>query len=670
MVLFSEKLAGGEAERMKGNSPILEGLNPRQREAVSFKGAPLLVLAGAGSGKTRVLTSKIAWLVKECSVAPWRILAVTFTNKAAREMKERVETMLGERAKDAQVSTFHSFGLQMLFRNRDALESRGYRRNFVVFDRSECLSLIKKISKEMGIDPSQEDPSWFLDGISRAKTSCDPATLDPLLDGEIAEVFDKYRDSMREQGAFDFDDLITMPLHLMTTDSLVLERERARIEWVLVDEYQDVNRPQFSMMKMLAGKSPNIMVVGDPDQSIYGWRGADMSVILGFERHFPGAKVVKLEQNYRSSGVILDAANAVIRNNANRPDKRLWTDRSGGDLIEMAKLVDERAEARYVADKVEELASMGYRYSDMAILYRINALSRNFEQEFISRSIPYRVVKGTAFYDRKEVKDVISYLRLAVNHRDGSALARVVNVPPRGIGAKGLSVLSDFLLREVGDSKSVWLKLADGKCPLKGKGAVGVKDLACHMLSLLDMGADMGALVPYVLDSIGYGLYLEKSYQDQWEERRENVMELTSLNAESDSLEDVLAEISLYTDQEVGGIPEGISLSSLHSAKGLEFPVVFVVGLEEGLFPHSRVIDGSLDEMEEERRLWYVGITRAEERLYVSGVGFRRLFGSVLVNDLSRFLWEIPEACRSMEEVGEEEPQNVRFGFNRRYWSR
>ncbi|MDD4835906.1 MAG: UvrD-helicase domain-containing protein [Dethiosulfovibrio sp.] len=670
MVLFGEKLVGGEAERMKVNSAILEGLNPKQREAVSFKGAPLLVLAGAGSGKTRVLTSKIAWLVRECAVAPWRILAVTFTNKAAREMKERVETMLGERAKDAQVSTFHSFGLQMLFRNRDALESRGYRRNFVVFDRSECLFLIKKIAKEMGIDPSQADPSWFLDGISRAKTSCDPATLTPVLDGEIAEVFDKYRDSMREQGAFDFDDLITMPLHLMATDSSVLERERARVEWVLVDEYQDVNRPQFSMMKMLAGKSPNIMVVGDPDQSIYGWRGADMSVILGFERHFPGAKVVKLEQNYRSSGVILDAANAVIRNNVNRPDKRLWTDRSGGDLIEVAKLVDERAEARYVADKVEELVSMGYRYSDIAILYRINALSRNFEQEFISRSIPYRVVKGTAFYDRKEVKDVISYLRLAVNHRDGSALARVVNVPPRGIGAKGLSVLSDFLLREPGDSKSVWLKLADGKCPLKGKGALGIKDLACHMLSLLGMGADMGALVPYILDSIGYGLYLEKSYQDQWEERRENVMELTSLNAESDSLEDVLAEISLYTDQEVGGIPEGISLSSLHSAKGLEFPVVFVVGLEEGLFPHSRVIDGSLEEMEEERRLWYVGITRAEERLYVSGVGFRRLFGSVLVNGLSRFLWEIPEACRSMEEVGEEEPQNVRFGFNRRYWGR
>lgn len=654
---------------MNQGSSILEGLNPRQREAVSFRGAPLLVLAGAGSGKTRVLTSKIAWLVQEAAVAPWRILAVTFTNKAAREMKERVEAMLGARAKDAQVSTFHSFGLQMLFRNREALEARGYRRNFVVFDRAECLSLIKKIAKEMGIDSNDIDPSWFLDGISKAKTSCDPVTLEPNLEGEVSEVYDKYRQAMKEQGAFDFDDLITIPLHLMATDSSLLAKERARIDWVMVDEYQDVNRPQFAMMKILAGDSPNIMVVGDPDQSIYGWRGADLSVILGFERHFPGAKVVMLEQNYRSSGVILDAANAVIKNNVNRPDKKLWTERARGDLIEIANLGDERAEARNVSDKVEELYSMGYKYSDIAVLYRVNALSRNLEQEFIARSIPYRVVKGTAFYDRKEVKDVISYLRLAVNHRDGSALARVVNAPPRGIGAKGLSVLSDFLLRDSGDSRSAWLKLADGKCPLKGKGAVGLKNLACHMISIQDIGSDMGRLIPYILDTIGYDSYLEKNYPEQWEERRENVMELTSLNAASDTLEDVLAEISLYTDQEVGSIIEGISLSSLHAAKGLEFPVVFVVGLEEGLFPHSRVVDGSSDEMEEERRLWYVGITRAEEKLYLSGVSFRRLFGSVLVNDLSRFLWEIPESCRSMEEVGEEEPRNVRFGFNRRYRS-
>lgn len=654
---------------MNKTSSILEGLNPRQREAVSFQGAPLLVLAGAGSGKTRVLTSKIAWLVQECSVAPWRILAVTFTNKAAREMKDRVERMLGERAKDAQVSTFHSFGLQMLFRNRDALESLGYRRNFVIFDRSECLSLVKKIAKELGIDPSRYDPSWLLEGISKAKTSCDPSTLAPSLEGDMAEVYDKYRMVMKEQGAFDFDDLIIMPLHLMKTDESILLRERSRLDWILVDEYQDVNRPQFSMMKTLAGDTANVMVVGDPDQSIYGWRGADMSVILGFERHFPGAKIVLLEQNYRSSEIILKAANSVIQNNVNRPDKRLWTDRSGGEPIGVAKLRDERSEARYVADKVEELSSLGYRYSDIAVLYRVNALSRNLEQEFISRSLPYRVVKGTAFYDRKEVKDVVSYLRLAVNHRDGSALARVVNVPPRGIGPKGLSILSDFLLREKGDSRSVWIKLADGRCPLKGKGAVGIKDLAGHIISMLDMGSDMSRLVPYVLDSIGYGAYLEKGYPDQWEERLENVMELASLNVLSDALEDVLAEISLYTDQEVDSVPDGISLSSLHSAKGLEFPVVFVVGLEEGLFPHNRVVDGSSEEMEEERRLWYVGITRAEERLYISGVELRRLFGSVLMNDLSRFLWEIPETCRCIEETGEEDLQNVRFRSNRGYRS-
>ena len=654
---------------MKKNSSILEGLNPRQREAVSFQGAPLLVLAGAGSGKTRVLTSKIAWLVQECAVAPWRVLAVTFTNKAAREMKERVQAMLGDRAREAQVSTFHSFGLQMLFRNRDSLESRGYRRNFVVFDRSECLSLVKKIAQEMGIDPSRTEPSWFLDGISRAKTSCDPGTLEPHLEGDMAEVYSRYQMVMKEQGSFDFDDLIMMPLHLMMTDDSILGRERARLDWVLVDEYQDVNRPQFIMMKKLAGDSPNVMVVGDPDQSIYGWRGADMSVILGFESHFPGAKTVLLEQNYRSSAIILRAANAVIKNNLNRPEKRLWTERSEGEPIAVAKLGDERSEARYVADKVEELSTMGYRYSDIAILYRVNALSRNIEQEFINRSIPYRVVKGTAFYDRKEIKDALAYLRLAINHRDSSALARIANVPPRGIGPKGLSTLSNFLTEQKDDSRSAWIKLAQGQCPIKGKGALGIKDLASHMISIMDMGSDLEKLVSYILGAVGYGDYLKKSYPDQWEDRQENVMELTSLNVSSDALEDVLAEISLYTDQEVDSIPEGVSLSSLHSAKGLEFPVVFVVGLEEGLFPHNRAVDGSPDDMEEERRLWYVGITRAEERLYASGVELRRLFGSVMMNGLSRFLWEIPESCRYMEETGEEELQNVRSRPNRGYWS-
>ncbi len=657
---------------MTVTSPVLDKLNARQREAVIFEGAPLLVLAGAGSGKTRVLTSKIAWLASDRNIAPWRILAVTFTNKAAGEMRDRVVSMLGDRGGDAQVSTFHAFGLKMLFRNRDELQKRGYLKNFVVFDRGDSLSLIKKIMKNLGLDPAQTDPSWFLDGISRLKISSEPACQkeEAPVEGDLSEVYRQYRESMKQQGAFDFDDLIMMPLHLMSADPMILERERSRLDWILVDEYQDVNRPQFAMMRLLAGDSPNVMVVGDPDQSIYGWRGADMSVILGFERHFSGAKTVLLEQNYRSSGIILNAANAVIGNNVNRPQKKLWTDRPGGEPIRVASLLDERAEARYVADKVEELVGLGYRYNDMAVLYRINALSRNFEQEFMRRSIPYRVVKGTAFYDRKEVKDVVSYLRLAVNPRDGSALSRIANVPPRGIGAKGLGVLSDSLVKEAGDPLSVWLKIAGGGCPLKGKGGTGVVDLAEHMVSLLGMGADMGSLVSYILDSIGYGPYLETGYPDQWEERRENVMELTSLNVESENLEDVLAEISLYTDQEVGEMPDGVSLSSLHAAKGLEFPVVMVTGMEESIFPHGRVIDGSDDDLEEERRLWYVGMTRAEERLYATGVEFRRLFGTVLRNDISRFIWEIPQQCRRMEEFGEEGSPSVRFGFERRYRSR
>ncbi|EFC92414.1 UvrD/REP helicase [Dethiosulfovibrio peptidovorans DSM 11002] len=661
-------LARGEKERMTKDSPVLESLNPRQREAVSYEGTPLLVLAGAGSGKTRVLTSKLAWLVAERSVPPWRILAVTFTNKAAREMKDRVDAMLDGGYPYGQISTFHSFGLQMLFRNRDALEARGYRRNFVVFDRGDSLSLVKKSMKAMKLDTSQMEPSWVLECISKAKTGSDPVSMDgAILEGDMAELYSLYTKSLKEQGAFDFDDLIVMPLHLMSTDRDILKKERDRLDWILVDEYQDVNRPQFALLRLLAGDSPNVMAVGDPDQSIYGWRGADMSVILGFERHFPGSKVILLEQNYRSTETILDAANSVIGNNVNRPEKRLWTARSGGEPINVVTLGDERAEARYVSDVVEELLSLGYRYTDMAVLYRMNALSRNFEQEFVKRGLPYRVVKGTAFYDRKEIKDAISYLRLAVNPRDASALARVANVPPRGLGAKGLESVESYLSTHASEARTTWCRIADGGCGLRGKGDKGIRDLARHMISLIDIGSDLNRAVEYIMDVIGYGSYLEKGYPDQFEERRENVMELTSISPGSESLEDVLAEIALYTDQEVDDIPDGISLSSLHAAKGLEFPVVFIVGMEDGIFPHGRSLDGGRDELEEERRLCYVGMTRAEERLYLTSSRFRRLFGSVMNNDVSRFIWEIPENYRVVESRAGEGPNHVRFGNYRGY---
>ncbi|PIE54808.1 MAG: ATP-dependent DNA helicase PcrA [Dethiosulfovibrio peptidovorans] len=645
---------------------ILGPLNPRQRDAVAHEGSPLLVLAGAGSGKTRVLTSKVAWLIGR-GIPAWRILAVTFTNKAAREMRDRVESMVGPDGQHSQVSTFHSFGLHMLFRNRDILEVRGYRPNFVVFDRNDCLSLVKKLMKEHGPLPEETEPSWVLECISRGKVAADPTTMKPILDDLVSDLYDRYQLSLKTQGAFDFDDLILMPLHLLTTDGELLERERGRLDWIMVDEYQDVNRPQFTLIRLLNGGSPNLMVVGDPDQSIYGWRGADLSVILDFKSHFPGATVVLLEQNYRSSGTILEAANSVIGNNLNRPKKRLWTDRDGGELIKIVSAGDERDEAHMVMNAVEFLIDRGYRYSDVAVLYRMNALSRNFEQECMRRGVPYRVVKGMAFYDRKEIKDVVSYLRLAVNPRDTSALERIANVPARGLGAKGRATLERFLVSSPLDPRSLWSKVADEGCGLKGKGGTGACSLAGHMLAILGFDGDLNASVSYILDIVGYGAYLDNAYPDQAEERRENVMELTSLALRSQTLEDILAEIALYTDQELAVSVNGVNLSSLHAAKGLEFPVVFMVGMEEGIFPHSRALDGAGDDLEEERRLCYVGMTRAEERLYLSYVTFRRLFGSIMHNDASRFVWEIPKSCRDVEVRGKGGTRHVRFGGYRGY---
>lgn len=652
---------------------ILDKLNPRQQEAVRYCDGPLLVLAGAGSGKTRVLTHKIAYLIEKGYASPSGILAVTFTNKAAREMEERVEAISGEKASAMQVSTFHSFGLHFLFRNSDQLEFIGLKRGFAIFDRNDSRALVKKVMEDLKLDPKQIDPTHVLDRISKAKTDGDPKTLEPVgLEGIEHEVYRKYNDELRQQNAVDFDDLLILPLHLLTVDQDLCKKEQARLEWVLVDEYQDVNKPQYLLLRRLIGTSGHIMVVGDPDQSIYGWRGADMTMILNFEKDFPAAKVVVLDQNYRSTGNILKAANSVILSNIRRKQKNLWTARDMGEKIYVLLSPNEYKEADFIVSEIKKLHDFrGYKYGDMAVLYRINAMSRIYEQKCIEKGVPYRVVRGTAFYDRKEIKDVISFMRLAVNPLDGASLSRIANVPTRGLGKKSLEKLSSILASfPAMEAEQVWSVLSSGKdLDLTGKAKTGAMELATHMENILRKSGCFRDVLLYILDSIGYEDQLKKDDPDGWEERVENIRELGSLISTGGDLAEVLAEVALFTDFETTDMDDmgAVNFLTLHAAKGLEFPVVFLVGLEEAIFPHFKCLEDQ-DSLEEERRLCYVGMTRAEEKLYMTGARSRRLFGTVFRNGLSRFLWEIPDGTKNVDDRGEEEMSYASFGRDRRRW--
>ncbi len=640
---------------MPGHDELLRGLNGAQKEAVCFLGAPQLVLAGAGSGKTRVLTSKIAWLIGEQNVRPWKILAVTFTNKAAREMNERVQKLLPNALGGAQICTFHSFGLNLLFRNREILRSKGYNPNFVVYDRTDSQNVIKRIMTEQNIDMEKFPPSWALNRISEIKASTDPDGV-PFTSFEnfMGAVYENYEKALKAQGAFDFDDLLAVPLALLKGDPDLLARERARLDWILVDEYQDVNGAQYQLMRCLVGDSNNLMVVGDPDQSIYGWRGADYRTIMNFEKDFPNAKITLLEQNYRSTSMILNASNQVIANNANRRDKSLWTDREEGEKIRIWYLQNEKSEAEALVREINSLTNR-YHYRDIAVLYRMNALSRVLEQGLIEAGIPYRIVKGTSFYDRKEVRDVVAYMRLAVNPWDRASMDRVGNLPARALGPKSLESLCDWMQENTsGTAEDVWGTVKSKKGGLTGKAGEGALQLASHMLTLLERQQSLPLTLQWIMSGIGYEEVLQKNDPSDWEERSENVRELLSIAPEGENLADVLAQVSLYTDMDSKAPDlDAVNLSSLHAAKGLEFPVVFMVGMEEGIFPHSRSSD-SLDELEEERRLCYVGMTRAEEKLYMSGARMRRLFGSVICGGFSCFLREIPEDCTQVyEQKGE-----------------
>jgi DNA helicase-2/ATP-dependent DNA helicase PcrA len=618
----------------------LKSLNPKQAEAVKWCGGSQLVLAGAGSGKTRVLASKIAWLISETRTPPHRILALTFTNKAAREMLERVRSLVGVDLKGMSVSTFHSFGLRFLHRNSQGLEAMGYPRSFVVFDRGDSRNAVKRAARDAGMDTRQDNIGSLLDKISRAKAACDPISLDPDIMEKWRPLYEGYQSELKRCGAVDFDDLMILPLHILSTDARALEAERNRLDWVLVDEYQDVNTPQYLLLRLLAN-SGRLMVVGDPDQSIYGWRGADMSLIMRFEEDFPGARVFILDQNYRSTSNILSAANSVIRHNGGRKDKKLWTSSEQGGAVRVLMARNDKEEAAFVADEIERLSSDGYAFGEMTILYRMNALSRGYEQELLERGIPYKIVRGVAFYDRREVRDVVSMLRLAFNPRDFTSLERIANVPARGIGKKGVSGLSDCLAGASGEPGDVWREIMRSP-PLKGRAGAGAAEMAGMMLRVSESNGLKDA-VNYILYNCGYDEYIKREFPNEWEERTQNVLELISLAPGYGSVPEALAEIALFTDQESGGF-EGskVNLLTLHAAKGLEFPAVFLVGFEEGIFPAARSIEEP-GGIEEERRLCYVGMTRARERLYISGVMSRLIFGGFQRSPFSRFMFELPD---------------------------
>jgi DNA helicase-2/ATP-dependent DNA helicase PcrA len=642
-------------------------LNDRQSEAVRWCDGHELVLAGAGSGKTRVLTAKIAHLINERGVAPWRILAVTFTNKAAREMLDRVRQLCGGDLRGMGISTFHSWGLRFLHRRGNALAAAGYPPSFVVFDRGDCRSLAKKIARELDID-AKKAPS--VEMLSRIYASCDPRTLEPDAEEWMRPMYAKYRESLRQQGALDFDDLMMLPLHILLNDEALADDERGRTDWILVDEYQDVNRPQYMLLKLLAGRTGRVMAVGDPDQSIYGWRGADMSLIMNFERDFPRARVFVLDQNYRSTGSILSAANAVISNNADRRDKNLWTAADDGAPVKLVKTANDIGESEFIADEIERLtAGVGsriYDYGDICVLYRMNALSRGYEQSLLERGVPYRVVRGTSYYERREIKDVISMLRLAVNPRDAASLERIANVPSRGLGKKSVSDLARHLVTAQGDAAAVWEATRDAP-PLRGKSAAGAADLA-RVMSEINSSDSMESAVRHILYNCGYEIYLREEFPDDADERLENVLELLSIMPDEGSVAEALAEVAIYTDQEaMDGEDERVNLLTLHAAKGLEFPVVFIAGLEEGIFPSVRAVEDD-DDVEEERRLCYVGMTRARERLYLTGAARRRLFGQDRLSRFSRFAHELPSAVVTDDRTRHGGNSDVFRSNNRRNW--
>ncbi|MBQ6002298.1 MAG: UvrD-helicase domain-containing protein [Synergistaceae bacterium] len=637
---------------------ILLSLSQRQQEAVQYVDGPLLVLAGAGSGKTRVLTHKIAWLISQNIADTHNIMAVTFTNKAAGEMKSRINSLVPNSA-GIYAGTFHAYGLKFLFRHpQQAEDIAGLRRDFTVLDRSESRALVQEIMREMKFPEKESSPASMLELIARDYMSWTPIPHESTLEDEnVYRLAKEYRRRLRELNAADFDDLMILPLEILKKDIDARRREQSRISWLLVDEYQDVNKPQYLLIRYLAGPDCIVNVVGDPDQSIYGWRGADIGMILNFTNDFDGAKTIVLDENYRSTGNILAASNALIRNNKARLKKNLHTAKGKGEKIYTLMAQNDFQEADFIQQEIERLVSVyNYSYSDIAILYRQNAMSRVYENKFLQEDIPYRIIRGLSFYDRMEVRDVLSILRTAMNPFDKSAFDRAAGFAVKRMGAKRRESWYEWLSSQpedvLDDPVKIWSLVAGGAWPVKGTLGDNMKAFASHMCAIVDMADDgIKPAIDYVLDDMGYDKYLQGYDTENYRDRLDNVRELKSVVPDG-NLAETLAEAALFTDADTDSDSEdAVGLLTLHASKGLEFPVVFIVGLEESIFPHSRSKD-SEEELEEERRLCYVGMTRAEERLYLTSARSRRIYGTVKENELSRFLFEIPDECKRTDDRG------------------
>lgn len=644
---------------------ILKGLNPQQKKAVETTEGPLLVVAGAGSGKTSVLTRRVAYLIEENQVAPWSILAITFTNKAASEMKSRIQDLLGPVAESVWISTFHSLGVRILRRDADKI---GYTKNFTIADSGEQRTLIKRILKDLNYDVKQYDPRAILGQISKAKNMLlEPEDYEEQVASPFekvaAKVYKAYQTELKRGGIMDFDDLIMQTLKLLKTNKDVLHFYQNKFRYILVDEYQDTNQAQYELCQLLAAQYKNICVVGDADQSIYGWRGANMENILNFEKDYKDSEVntIMLEQNYRSTGHILSAANSVIENNVNRKVKNLWTDKGDGEKVNYYRASNGNDEAYFIISKIKEEVKKGRSYKDFSVLYRTNAQSRNIEEILVKSNIPYKIVGGHKFYDRKEIKDILAYLKIIANPNDSMSLNRIINTPKRGIGPTTMAKFNSFASENNFGMLEAFNNLV--LAPITGSAATKLNKFGDSFRDIVKYAQDHNVteLTEKILDEFGYLDALRADKTLEAEARLENIQEFLGVtkrfddnyepeDEETNSLEDFLAEVSLLSDQDdLEDEGNEVTLMTLHAAKGLEFPVVFLIGMEEGIFPISRALNDPA-ELEEERRLAYVGITRAREELYLTNAMSRMLYGRIQANPASRFIDEIDEKDLQVEQ--------------------
>lgn len=658
----------------------LDTLNPAQREAVEKTEGPVLILAGAGSGKTRVLTTRIGHLIEDKGVQPANILAITFTNKAANEMRERVEETLESDASDMWISTFHSCCVRIL---RKDINRIGYNRSFVIYDSADQVTLVKDCLKELNLNDKVFEPKMIISTISGAKDKLyDPKQFKAMHMNDnrmskIADVYALYQDRLKRNSALDFDDLIFKTVELLKSDKEVLDYYRNRFKYIMVDEYQDTSKAQYELIKILAKEHQNICVVGDDDQSIYGWRGADIRNILEFEKDYDDVHVVKLEQNYRSTQIILDAANTVISNNIERKRKRLWSEKKDGELIKIQVAQDEIEESDFVSDMIAKISREQNRsYKDFAVLYRANAQSRSVEDALNRSQIPYNIYGGTKFYERKEIKDLIAYLRVIQNPQDDISIKRIINVPRRGIGLRTIEKIED---RASLKQESIYSVLIDieTNSEISTKARNSISEFVDNVIGTLRTMREVypvSKLIEKVIESIDYYGYIDELYKgdkEEAEERKDNVKEFISVamefeqNSEEKDLETFLTGVALTSESSEEEEIDKVSLMTIHTSKGLEFPVVFIVGMEDGLFPIARAVRSMSDsEIEEERRLCYVGITRAKEILYLTLTQKRTLYGKTNPSIASRFMEELPKECIERLNSAEKELSYSKANYN------